>query len=39
MKSTTSRPVRALWIEIQVNVPARFFIVSRPVRALWIEKC
>ena len=32
-----SRPVRALWIEIQLPGKQKVFVRSRPVRALWIE--
>ena len=34
-----SRPVRALWIEIEDIVIKIDGIESRPVRALWIEMC
>ena len=37
MEDTTSRPVRALWIEIGLWLTITKLWKSRPVRALWIE--
>ena len=33
----SSRPVRALWIEMVVSIGEIGVAASRPVRALWIE--